>query len=123
MIGYVLYSTHAGVQVKQFVDEYSGPLEAAIAADDRKGAEKICEIDPQIYKNEGTEMWQFTVISKGNSYYGCYYSPQDIPLPFQNSGDALTEKKDGVWTWSSVGDNHGETRRLKKGWYYFQASF
>lgn len=30
-------------------------------------------------------MTEFILQSRGDTYYGCYYSPEDVPLPFQNT--------------------------------------
>ena len=55
-------------------------------------------------------------------YHGFYYSPDDVPLAFQNTAVPLEETADG-WTWRAEGDNRGFTRRLAPGWYYFEAYF
>ena len=55
-------------------------------------------------------------------YYGFYYSPDDVPLAFQNTAVSLEETAEG-WTWRAEGDNHGFTRRLSPCWYYFEAHF
>lgn len=55
-------------------------------------------------------------------YYGAYYSPDDVPLAFQNTAVPLEETGNG-WVWQAEGDNHGFTRRLSPGWYYFEAHF
>lgn len=70
------------------------------------------------------EMSEFILFTKGNIYYGCYYSKDDVPLPFQNAqGIGLNKIDDNRWGWHSIGDNRGITRKIKDGWYYFEASF
>lgn len=54
-------------------------------------------------------------------YYGFYYSPDDVPLAFQNVNVPLTEYKENEWEWSEQGDNHGVTKRITECWYYFEA--
>lgn len=57
------------------------------------------------------------------SYYGCYYSPDDVPAPFQYVNLPLSQKNDGTWEWADEGDNHGTTVKIKDCWYYFEAHF
>lgn len=72
-------------------------------------------------------MVEFTLSSFGlvpsTSYYGCYYSPDDVPVPFQNVDVSLVQANDGTWEWSDEGDNHGTTAKIKDCWYYFEAHF
>ena len=56
-------------------------------------------------------------------YWGVYYSPDDVPLPFQNMDVPLCADGDGAWTWTEVGDNHGRTEKITDRWYYFEAAF
>ena len=56
-------------------------------------------------------------------YWGVYYSPDDVPLPFQNTDVPLLENGKESWTWQAEGDNHGTTQRIAPKWYYFEASF
>ena len=69
------------------------------------------------------DMAEFILLCYGDTYYGCYYSPDDVPLPFQNAGAALSQADGGYWNWTAEGDNHGATKRIKAHWYYFKASF
>ena len=56
-------------------------------------------------------------------YWGAYYSPDDVPLPFQNADVPLTPNGDGCWTWQGEGDNRGTTKKISENWYYFEAGF
>lgn len=56
-------------------------------------------------------------------YWGVYYSPDDVPLSFQNTDVQLLENGKESWTWQAEGDNHGTTQRIAPQWYYFEASF
>ena len=67
------------------------------------------------------KMVEYTVTAAGSTYYGFYYSPDDVPLAFQNTDTALTES-DGGWVWQAEGDNHGRTYRLAEDWFYFEAT-
>lgn len=68
-------------------------------------------------------MTEFIITSWGNTYYGCYYSPDDVPLAFQNTDMPLTQNGHDCWEWIAEGDNHGSTSKLIEHWYYFSASF
>lgn len=56
-------------------------------------------------------------------YWGVYYSPDDVPLSFQNTDVPLSPNGDGIWTWQTEEDNHGTTKKITDKWYYFEASF
>lgn len=64
-----------------------------------------------------------------STYYGFYYSPDDVPLPFQNSDEFHTvpapDGKDDPDTthFKGVGDNGGQTIRILPRWYYYEAWF
>ncbi|MGI6255677.1 MAG: hypothetical protein ACOYJZ_08595 [Acutalibacter sp.] len=56
-----------------------------------------------------------------SSYYGFYYSPQG-PRAFQGVEVELTPQ-DGGYAWQAEGDNHGFTREIGNGFYYYEAHF
>lgn len=59
-----------------------------------------------------------------HQYWGVYYSPDDVPLPFQNTDAFLLANGEKSWRWQEThGDNHGTTRKITEKWYYFEASF
>ena len=66
-------------------------------------------------------MVEFVTMSLTHTYYGCYYSPDDVPLAFQNVKVPLTEYKENEWEWTEEGDNHGITKKITDCWYYFEA--
>lgn len=68
-------------------------------------------------------MTEFIILSRGNTYFGCYYSPDDVPLAFQNTDVDLKQKNQGTWEWNAEGDNKGSTSKLMDKWYFFKASF
>ena len=68
-------------------------------------------------------MTEFVIMSYGDTYYGCYYSPDDVPLAFQNFDTELTQDGHDYWVWQAGGDNHGATSKIIDHWYYFEASF
>ena len=58
----------------------------------------------------------------GVQYSGCYYSPDDVPLGFQNAV-SVTSDGESRWSWEGDGDNHGFTVKLRDQWYFFAAWF
>ncbi|MDY5943265.1 MAG: hypothetical protein SPJ28_06870 [Oscillospiraceae bacterium] len=46
-----------------------------------------------------------------------------MPCAFQNTEAALEPDGEDCWRWQAEGDNHGMTRKLADGWYYFEAAF
>ena len=67
-------------------------------------------------------MREFIILTRGDTYYGCYYSPDDTPLSFQNADEVLTQEGHNRWEWKGAGDNYGVTSRIMEHWYYFEAS-
>lgn len=68
-------------------------------------------------------MVEFLISTVGGTYYGCYYSPDDVPLAFQNTDVELTQCGHDSWKWSAEGDNHGKTMKIMEHWYYFESTF
>jgi len=67
-------------------------------------------------------MVEYILFTSGGRYYGFYYSPDDVPLAFQNTPCAL-QREDEVWRWYGDGDNRGTTGRIRAQWFWFKASF
>ena len=67
-------------------------------------------------------MIEYLLFTTPGGYYGFYYSPDQVPLAFQNTGVPLVPS-DGGWCWQGEGDNHGTTRLISPGWYFFEAHF
>ena len=68
-------------------------------------------------------MTEFVIMTYGNTYYGCYYSPDDVPLAFQNTNVPLLQDGKKSWKWETEGDNLGSTSKIMKGWYFFKVNF
>ena len=68
-------------------------------------------------------MLEFVLSAGLGGYSGCYYSPDGVPLAFQNTEIPLEETAPGRWTWQAQGGNHGETWHIEGNWFGFQASF
>ncbi len=79
------------------------------------------------FRKGGHPMIEFTLSAWGlvpsTAYYGCYYSPDDVPLSFQRAGETLVPQENDSWVWYGEGDNHGMTYKIKDHWYYFDAHF
>ena len=57
----------------------------------------------------------------GRQYYGCYYSPDDVPRGFQSVEVTLVPDGKDRWTWQDEDGNHGMTKKITDKWYYFEA--
>ena len=62
-------------------------------------------------------------IAPAGVYYGFYYSPDDIPVPYCNGKEELKKVSEDEWTWEEVGDNGGRIRKIRDNWYYYEAWF
>ena len=60
-------------------------------------------------------------LTPSSSYYGFYYSPNG-PRAFQGVETELTPHEGG-YAWQAEGDNHGFTREIGEGFYYYEAHF
>jgi len=67
-------------------------------------------------------MTEFIIMTYGDTYYGCYYSSDDVPVAFQNTDVPLSQEGKNSWKWISEGDNRGFTSKIMERWYYFKAS-
>lgn len=61
-----------------------------------------------------------TGIAPAGTVAGFYYSPEDVPIPYEK-GHALREEN-SIWRWQGRGDNRGWTGRIIENWFYFEAS-
>jgi len=101
------------VRTAVFVRLFSGKLEEA----------GVTPIVPGIqYVNEwGGEHYMKEYVLGGGSghWWGCYYSPSDLPLAFQNVPAELKHEGNS-FTWEHE-NRKGSTYRLRENWYYFEA--
>ncbi len=109
------------IRAKSFVALHGAEIESAIEAGHGVPA-WLGNYDYNSWAGEHS-MLQITLIERGNTYYGCYYSFDDVPLAFQNADVPLTQDGHEYWEWQAEGDNHGSTERITENWYYFEASF
>lgn len=113
------------LRVNLFVHSYHELIEEGLANGNGVPADDAVLFG---YKSVNTwegshSMTEFIIISYGDTYYGCYYSPDDVPLAFQNADVELTQDGHYYWEWSADGDNHGSTSKIMDHWYFFRASF
>ena len=116
-----LYWNQPQLRPERFVAAHGAELEEALEGDGGIPA-RIGYKTYNLWGEDG-EMAEFILSAWGDTYYGCYYSRDDVPFSFQDAGGPLTEGTDGRWTWTAQGDNHGVTWKLSGKWYYFEASF
>ncbi len=109
---------HAEMFVSMYADQIEKHIHAGEGVPDNLGCLRV---------NEWDGMTEFILsgwgIGPDARYYGCYYSPSDVPLPFQNASLPLTQNGHDYWTWTDGTDNRGSTQKIKDHWYYFEASF
>ena len=117
--GILAYSVSPRLRVKTFVSLHKQALEERIDAG--LGIPANIGIDYFNTWNGKNRMTEFILFIWGNTYYGCYYSPDDVPLAFQNTDTELTQNGHDCWVWKVEG-KHGATQKISDRWYYFEAS-
>lgn len=132
------YYSSPVLRVRVFLMQYQDMLEARIEA----AGGDINEVEAKFLSNpmpvlsgiQRYDVWpgdhdsiEFHLFGSGlgsqTSYYGCYYSFDDVPLPYCYATTDLVQEGENYWTWLGEGDNHGATRKLSDHWYYFEAYF
>ena len=109
------------VRVRAFLLLHESALEKVV--EDGRGRAVI--VSNEVFHTWDGEhtMVESTLFVRGDTYYGCYYSVDDVPLAFQNTAAELVQTGENAWKWEAEGDNSGVTERIGEGWYYFEASF
>ena len=117
-------------RVSRFVARYSAEL-AEILKDEPPGIptdvpEKLGGVNYRyshdwLGEHPMDEFFFGSSLLHGRQYYGCYYSPDDVPLGFQNTAVTLVPDGADCWTWRAEGDNRGMTKKLTNNWYYYEA--
>ena len=113
------------LRVNMFVHTYHELIEKSLSAGNGVPADDAVFFGYDVvnYWDKTHPMTEFVIVSYGDTYYGCYYSPDDVPLAFQNFAVELTQGEDDYWEWKADGDNHGATSKIIDHWYYFEATF
>lgn len=57
------------------------------------------------------------------TYYGFYYSEDDVPVVYQNCKYDLVSHSDNEWKWTDGTDNGGVTKRITDHWFYYAVWF
>lgn len=57
------------------------------------------------------------------TYYGFYYSKDNVPVAYQNCGYETVPASDNEWMWDDGTDNGGLTKRITDCWFYYEAWF
>lgn len=123
VVAFAILSSTPEKKSKQFVEQHANSFSALLDS-----GQSI----PSTWDGQTVDVWtgdhvmyEFTLGSGmgDRQYWGVYYSPDDVPLSFQNTDVPLSTHGDGIWTWHTEGDNHGTTKKITDKWYYFEASF
>lgn len=123
VVAFAILSSTPETKSKQFVEQHATSFSALLDS-----GQSI----PSTWDGQAVDVWtgdhvmyEFTLGSGmgDRQYWGVYYSPDDVPLSFQNTDVPLSTHGDGTWTWRTEGDNHGTTKKITDKWYYFEASF
>lgn len=127
IVSKVLFNPYA--KISRYVNHNEGNLRASCEfyLEQNHVNKADTEIDVMgIYGGE-YKIVQFFYSGKGivpaSIYYGFYYSPDDIPVPYCNGNEELEMVSEDEWTWKDVGDNGGKLRKIQDNWYYYEAWF
>lgn len=71
--------------------------------------------------DKGQAMHEMILFTIGDTFYGCYYSYEDVPMPFQCLEYELVPKDENTWIYD--GKSSGETSKIKDNWYYFRVRY
>lgn len=108
------------IEAEKFVGRWGSRIEESLAA-----GQGVPDGAGEYWSD--AKMIEFTLTAKGlvtsSSYYGCYYSFEDVPLASANAHAELVPAGENVWQWQGEGDNHGLTEKIRDHWYYFEAHF
>lgn len=81
----------------------------------------------RVYKGEHTIVQYFYTgrgIVPASTYYGFYYSPEDVPVAYNNIDIELKQISDNEWEWAEENsDNGGIIIKIMDKWYYYKAWF
>ena len=128
--GYILHSHHSVSKstITSYVQNNKSDLEQyvkEIGTDSTSITDVYNHWNVSYYPISG--MVEFLVSTSGfgssGKYSGFYYSPEDIPMGYQEQPLDLQEHASG-WQWNEPnGDNHYDTERIAANWYWFEMTF
>jgi len=111
------------IRVRLFAYAYHEQIEEGIAENEGVPGDDVV-IGGYKYVNTWSDdpwMTEFVLLKYGKYYYGCYYSPEDVPFSFQNITDNLNEVGENRWEWKE-NTGKGYTTKMFDNWYYFKAT-
>ena len=122
LIGSAVIRFDPYVRAEKFVGRWGSRVEQSLAA----GHGLPADLPEYDIRDGEHRVIEFTLIAWGlvpqSSYYGCYYSFDDVPVAYDPSAE-LEPVEEGCWQWQGEGDNRGATRKIRDHWYYFEAAF
>lgn len=120
----VVYFAVPELRVRIFVECYDNSIEHGYKTQSGLPGGMNYEAS-NIWSSDEHDMLELVLFKYGDTSYGCYYSPDDVPLPFQNMNVELMHDGHYYWKWDEEsGDtNHGKTSKIKDKWYYFEATY
>lgn len=121
LVSNIVYYSNPYLKSLKVVAFHSAGLEQRI--ENGEGIPTIIEISNFNIWEGHHYMVEFTITGLTTQYSGCFYSPDDVPLAFQNSDVDLIIDGKNRWKWFAEGDNKGIIRKIKDKWYYYEASF
>lgn len=124
----VIYGLGFWMTVEQrairFINKYGAEIEAAYLTNDFP--ENFGGKEYSVWNGEHP-MVEFVFsgwgLAPSSVYCGCYYSPDNVPLAFQNTEHPLIRLDINTWTWHGEGDNWGKTVKIRDNWYYYNVHF
>ena len=124
IVSAICISTIPKLRTTLFVNLYHELIEDGLAAGNGVPADDTVFLGYDVVNTwEGEHsMTEFVIMSKGDTHYGCYYSPDDVPLAFQNIDTELTQDGHAYWEWD-MEEKQGATSKIIDHWYFFEATY
>ena len=113
-------------QIISLVQDHHDFLLRCITDDDPDRAKEVAGVQSvRIKKNEYVEFYcGGSGLVPSSSYYGFYYSPDDIPLAVDVTlTDNLGPRGNGFGWEEPGGDNRYYTERIMENWYYYESHY
>ena len=110
--------------VKKNQTTYEQAAEAVLRGEEKPEVEGVSQIHLRVGEHTMVDFFVSGFgITPSSTYYGFYYSPEDLALPYLEERVVLTEYEEDAWSWQGSGDNRGVTKKIADCWYYYEASF
>lgn len=120
----VFYFAVPQLRVRLFVEWYDNSIEHGYETQSGLPGGMVFKTS-NIWSSDEHDMLELVLFEYGDTSYGCYYSPDDVPLPFQNMDVEILHDGHYSWKWDDKGEEtyHGKTSKIKDKWYYFEATY